>query len=103
MSYRFIFLTLAQIDALLKSVQSRGGGLIQSARRQGTIFAEIFGLVFIRSFDQAERVTGAMQARGYSGQYRALSPVPAIRMPEWIFLFAASVAVLYVLLSGKLW
>jgi len=103
MSYRFIFLLLNLITALLKSVTSRGGGLIQSARRQGTIFAEIFGLVFIRSFDQAERVTGAMQARGYSGQYRALTPVPAIRMPEWLFLLCAAIAVLYVLLTGKIW
>lgn len=103
MSYRFIFLTLALITALLKSFKSRGGGLIQSSRRQGTIFAEVFGLVFIRSFDQAERVTGAMQARGYSGKYRALTPVPAIRIPEWIFLFGVSVAVLYVVLTGKIW
>jgi cobalt/nickel transport system permease protein len=103
MSYRFIFLTLSLLTALLKSVQSRGGGLIQSARKQGTIFAEIFGLVFIRSFDQAERVNGAMRARGYSGQYRALTPVPAIRMPEWIFLLCAGVAVLYVVVTGKIW
>jgi cobalt/nickel transport system permease protein len=103
MSYRFIFLMLSLVEALLKSFKSRGGGLIQSARQQGTIFAEIFGLVFIRSFDQAERVTGAMQARGYSGQYRALTPVPSIRIPEWIFLVCAGVAVLYVMLTGKIW
>jgi len=76
MAYRFLFLTLAMTGAMLKAVQSRGGGIIRSVRMQGTLFAEIFALVFIRSFERAERVQRAMTARGYHGTYVAGSDVP---------------------------
>jgi cobalt/nickel transport system permease protein len=56
MAYRFLFLTLAMTGAMLKAVQSRGGGIIRSIRMQGKLFAGIFALVFIRSFERAERV-----------------------------------------------
>ena len=57
-------------------MRSRGGGIIHSIRVQGRIFAEVFALVFIRSFDRAERVHQAMIARGYSGKYEAGTEIP---------------------------
>jgi cobalt/nickel transport system permease protein len=76
MAYRFLFLTLAMTGAMLKAVQSRGGGIIRSIRMQGRIFAEVFALIFIRSFERAERVHKAMIARGYHGAYVAGTEVP---------------------------
>jgi len=76
MAYRFVFLTLAMTGSMLKAVRSRGGGLARSIRMQGRIFAEVFALVFIRSFERAERVHKAMIARGYHGSYGARTAIP---------------------------
>jgi cobalt/nickel transport system permease protein len=76
LAYRFLFLTLSMMGAIFKAVRSRGGGIIHSIRVQGRIFAEVFALVFIRSFDRAERVHQAMLARGYNGKYEAGTDIP---------------------------
>jgi cobalt/nickel transport system permease protein len=76
MAYRFLFLTLSMTGAIFKAVRSRGGGIIHSMRVQGRIFAEVFALVFIRSFDRAERVHQAMIARGYNGKFEAATKIP---------------------------
>ena len=68
---------------MLQAFLSRGGGLIRSIRVQGKLFAEIAGLVFIRSFERAERVHKAMIARGYHGagadSARTRIPSPGVR------------------------
>jgi cobalt/nickel transport system permease protein len=82
MAYRFLFLTLAMTGSMLKAVRSRGGGLIHSIMIQGKLFAEVFALVFIRSFERAERVQKAMLSRGYSGALSSVIEVPAPRLAE---------------------
>ena len=76
LAYRFLFLTLSMTGAIFKAVRSRGGGIIHSIRIQGRIFAEVFALIFIRSFDRAERVHLAMISRGYNGKYEAGTEIP---------------------------
>jgi cobalt/nickel transport system permease protein len=76
MAYRFLFLTLAMTASLLKSVRSRGGGLVHSLRVQGRLLAGVFALVFIRSFERGERVHKAMTARGFTGSYPLSGEVP---------------------------
>jgi cobalt/nickel transport system permease protein len=93
MAYRFLFLTLAMTAALLKSVRSRGGGLIHSLRMQGRLFAGIFALVFIRSFEQGERVHKAMVSRGFSGTYTVSEPVPRPAMIEYAVICVMGIAV----------
>jgi cobalt/nickel transport system permease protein len=93
MAYRFLFLTLAMTGSMLKAVRSRGGGLIHSIKVQGTLFAEVFALVFIRSFERAERVHKAMLSRGYSGSLAALTEVPRPRPAELGFLSLFATAV----------
>jgi cobalt/nickel transport system permease protein len=86
MAYRFLFLTLAMTASILKAVRSRGGGLIQSVRVQGRLFADIFALVFIRSFERSERVHKAMAARGFSGSYGTAVEIPALRVYEYVLI-----------------
>jgi cobalt/nickel transport system permease protein len=100
MSYRFLFLTLQTIDALLKSIGARGGGLVRSMRRQGKMFAEVFALVFIRSYDRADRVTKAMESRGFAHKYMALTPLPPVRAADAIFLVIAGSVVVFVTVTG---
>jgi cobalt/nickel transport system permease protein len=74
------------IGSMLKAIRSRGGGLVHSMRRQTGMFAEVFALVFIRSFDRAERVRKAMDARGYSGEYSTTTEVPKPGIGEYAFI-----------------
>ena len=96
MTYRFLFLTLAMIGSILKAVRSRGGGLIHSIHMQGRLFAEIFALVFIRSFERSERVHKAMIARGFSGSYGTAAEVPGLRMSEYLLVGVSAALVLAV-------
>ena len=98
LAYRFLFLTLSMAGAIIKAVRSRGGGIIRSARLQGQVFAEVFGLVFIRSFEQAERVQKAMTARGYNGTYRAVTDIPRPGIAECAVLCAAGLAIICIAL-----
>ncbi len=86
MAYRFLFLTLKMTSSILKAVRSRGGGLIHSIRMQGRLFAEIFAMVFIRSFERSERVHKAMVSRGFSGSYGTAVEVPALRVYEYVLI-----------------
>jgi cobalt/nickel transport system permease protein len=102
MSYRFIFITLNMIDTMLKALHSRGGGLIKSVRMQAGMFAEVFALTIIRSFDRAERINKAMEARGFSGKYIAATKVPAVGIPEYVLMLAATALSAYLLWFVKL-
>jgi cobalt/nickel transport system permease protein len=96
MAYRFLFVTLAMTGSMLKAIRSRGGGLIRSIRVQGKLFAEVAGLIFIRSFERAERVNKAMIARGYhgSGSYSARTKIPSPRLAEYGILAVAVFAII---------
>lgn len=98
LAYRFLFLTLAMAAAMLKAVRSRGGGIIRSLWVQGRLFASVFGLVFIRSFERAERVEKAMISRGYQGTYSAHMAVPAPCISEYGILCVG-----YILAAFSLW
>lgn len=97
MSYRFIFITLNMLDCMMKALTSRGGGLLKSALKQSKMFAELFALTMIRSYDRAERVNKAMEARGFSGKYVASTKVPGISVIECMVLLISTMLVLYLI------
>jgi cobalt/nickel transport system permease protein len=99
MTYRFLFLTLAMTASILKAVRSRGGGLIHSIYVQGRMFAEVFALVFIRSYERSERVHKAMIARGFSGSYGTVTTIPALRKSEYLLICAGAAVVLAIALT----
>jgi cobalt/nickel transport system permease protein len=98
MAYRFIFLTLAMTASLLKSIKSRGGGLMHSLRMQGRLFAGVFALIFIRSFERGERVNKAMISRGFSGSYPLSGEVPRPAPAEYGLLFVTGALVAFAVL-----
>lgn len=102
MSYRFLFITLSMIDTMLKALHSRGGGIIKSSMKQTGLFAEVFALTMIRSFDRAERVNKAMEARGFSGKFVAATRIPGIGIPDGAFIIAAVLVAAYLLVFVKL-
>ena len=97
LAYRFLFLTLAMAASLLKAVRSRGGGIIRSIWVQGRLFASIFALVFLRSFERAERVEKAMVARGYNGSFSAHTKIPVPGLAGYALICAGCSAVLLLL------
>jgi cobalt/nickel transport system permease protein len=102
MSYRFIFMTLKMVKSMLKALRSRGGGLLKSARRQSKMFAEVFALTIIRSYDRAERVNKAMEARGFNGKYVAATRISRISSGEYLTLFVAATLMIYLIWFIKL-
>ncbi|MCX9083679.1 MAG: cobalt ECF transporter T component CbiQ [Candidatus Methanoperedens sp.] len=102
MSYRFIFMTLKMIESMIKALRSRGGGLLKSARRQGKMFAEVFALTMIRSYDRAERVNKAMEARGFNGKYVAATRIPPIGQVEYLTMLVAAGMMIYLVWLAKL-
>jgi cobalt/nickel transport system permease protein len=98
MSYRFIFITLRMVDSMLKALRSRGGGLIKSTLRQGRMFAEVFALTLIRSYDKADRISKAMEARGFSGRYMAATRLPPVRPAEYVLMLASAALAAYLML-----
>ncbi|MEN6444338.1 MAG: cobalt ECF transporter T component CbiQ [Methanoregula sp.] len=104
MAYRFLFLTLAMTGQIIKAFRSRGGGVIASIRTQWRMFAGIFGLVFIRSFERAERVNKAMQARGFNGIYSTNATIPAPGFGGYAMLLFLSIFVVAIAIqSNNLW
>ncbi|MDD1684323.1 MAG: energy-coupling factor transporter transmembrane protein EcfT, partial [Methanoregula sp.] len=91
--YRFLFLTLSMTAAMLRAVRSRGGGLFRSLRMQGLLFAGVFALVFIRSFERGERVHKAMIARGFTGTYPLSGEVPRPAPAEYGLIVLAGILV----------
>jgi cobalt/nickel transport system permease protein len=104
MAYRFLFLTLAMTGQIIKAFRSRGGGVIASLKTQWRMLAEIFGLVFIRSFERAERVNKAMLARGFKGTYTTNATIPAPGFLGYVLLLSLCLFVVVIAIhSNNLW
>jgi cobalt/nickel transport system permease protein len=102
MSYRFIFITLNTVKSMIKALKSRGGGLLKSTRKQSKMFAEVFALTIIRSYDRADRVNKAMEARGFTGRYVAATKIPGIGPGEYFTMLLATVMMIYLIWFVKL-
>ena len=59
---------------------------MHSLQMQGRLFAGVFALVFIRSFEKGERVHKAMTARGFTGSYPLSGEVPRPALAECCLL-----------------
>jgi cobalt/nickel transport system permease protein len=105
MAYRFFFLTLEMMGSILKAFRSRGGTIVRGITKQGELFAGIVGLVFIRSFDRAERVEKAMMARGYHGSYASNARIPVPGAAEFgaMGLFIAAIAIASLVIPSGGW
>jgi len=101
-SYRFIFMTLKMVESMIKALRSRGGGILKSTGRQSKMFAEVFALTLIRSYDRADRVNKAMEARGFNGRYVAATRIPGIGFGEYFTMLVATTMAVYLIWFVKL-
>ena len=80
LSYRFNFETSDEVSNVVDAVHSRSGNLVRGVSKQTRLFAGIFGLSFIHAFERAERIAKAMEARGFTGQFKN---VERLRRPSY--------------------
>ncbi len=64
--YRYIELLIRELGAMRQAATSRNLALA-SGRRQRSVIGNMFGALFIRTYERGERVHQAMLARGYTG------------------------------------
>lgn len=76
LSYRFLFVTSDEVADLLDAMHARNGGLVKGVTRQSRLFAGIFGHAFIHAFERAERISKAMESRGFTGEFPATDRLP---------------------------
>lgn len=76
LSYRFMFETSDEFSDILDAMHSRSGSLARGVARQSKTYAGIFGLAFVHAFERAERISKAMEARGFTGDLRVSDRLP---------------------------
>jgi len=76
LSYRFLFVSVDEITDVLDAIHSRNGGVVKGFTRQSRLFAGVFGLAFVHAFERAERISKAMESRGFTGELPVTDGVP---------------------------
>jgi cobalt/nickel transport system permease protein len=71
-TYRYIFVLVDDYSGMSRSLSSRGFEKRTSLRTLTTL-AKVIGMLFIRSYERAERVYHAMASRGYSGKLETVT------------------------------
>jgi len=94
--YRYIFVLADEAMRMKRAWESRAFG--QEGLSAVRTIAGIIGVLFIRSYERAERVYGAMLARGFDGQVRTLKK---LRFGKNDFLFGSAILA-FILLSWAL-
>lgn len=96
--YRYVFVILDEAMRMKRAWESRGGGAKWWASFKA--MAQIVGVLFIRSYERAERVYQAMCSRGFDGRTRTINPL-RFGVPEAVFssLSAISIGGIWVLWS----
>jgi cobalt/nickel transport system permease protein len=96
LTYHFIFVFFETMDRILLAAWARGGSFTRGIRELGSLYAKIFAYGVIFSFDRAERVGKAMEARGFNG---SLHSFEEIRKPSFygVCILAISVVVLFLI------
>ncbi len=94
LTYHFIFVFFELMDRILVATWARGGSLTKGISNLGSLYARIFAYGVIFSFDKAERVGKAMEARGFKG---VLVSHEALRRPSVgdFLILAASAASIF--------
>lgn len=98
-TYRYIFVLTDEVMRMQRARDSRGGFETRpyggSRLWQIRTVGNMIGTLFIRSYERAERVYGAMAARGFDGQVRTLSQL-RFRQADLGFGIAFSAALLLI-------
>ncbi len=97
--YRYIFVLLDEAKRLMRARSLRYFG--SRYREQFRVVGYMVGVLFIRTFERAERIYSAMILRGFSGEMRSIK---RFRFSSLDFLFIAGIIVsLVFIVSGLIY
>jgi cobalt/nickel transport system permease protein len=100
LTHRFLYVTSDEVTDLLDAVHSKNGNMVRGILRQTRMFAGIFSHTFIHAFDRADRVSKAMESRGFTGDFPIVERVSVPRGRE-IAIIGAFAAVLAMALISR--
>jgi len=90
--YRYIFVVIDSAHHMLRARNTRRIRFL-GWKMELHVVGSMIGSLLVRSLDTAERISLAMQARGFSGRWHTLSDA-RIGLGDWMF---AALAVMYML------
>jgi cobalt/nickel transport system permease protein len=81
LTYRFTFVMIETLENLVNATQSRGGSLLRDFWGNRRQYGRVFGMTFLTAVERSERMTKAMESRGYDGDLTLYSRVkrPPVR------------------------
>jgi len=100
LTYRFLFVTSDELTSVLDTLHSRNGNLVRGITRQTKLFAGIFGHAFIHAFERAERISKAMESRGFDGGFPITERVSR-PSASGIAAISVSIAILAVAVANR--
>ncbi len=89
--YRYIAVLAEEFSSMQRAARSRN--LLSSRSRQRTVVGNMFGSLFIRTYERGERVHQAMLARGYEGLPR-MADVPQTKQRDSVAITTATLLAL---------
>jgi cobalt/nickel transport system permease protein len=87
--YRYLFLLIDSAHHVIRARAARAVGRV-GFKNEMKVAAAMLGSLFVRSIDTAERISDAMQARGFDGNWRTIGRL-RIRGRDWIFAAVCAV------------
>jgi cobalt/nickel transport system permease protein len=106
LTYRFLFVTTDEMTNILDTVHSRNGHLARGVFRQTRMFAGIFTHAFVHAFERGERISKAMEARGFTGAFPVSEGIPKPRPAEGALTGAFAIVLVIMVISryhGQIW
>lgn len=86
LTFRFVFVVFEVLETALLAAWARGGSLRRGITSAGSLYAKIFAVGVVYSFDKAERIGKAMEARGFSGELRSYEKLRSPSALGWTIL-----------------
>lgn len=95
--YRYLFLLADERRRLAQAQTCRSAGSLTVPRLD--FYSKQLGVLFLRAYDRSARVHGAMEVRGFEGDFGSVD-LPAPGLLDWVFFLAVALAFWAVRLRG---
>lgn len=102
LTYRFLFVASDELTNILDTIHSRNGSLVKGITRQTRMFGGIFSHAFIHAFDRAERISKAMESRGFDGNFPVAERVPRPGAASFVAVSLLTVALVVAIIDRYL-
>ena len=93
--YRYFFVLIDELMRMFRAAKSRSPKKFKPIR----FFGNIIGVLFVRTYDRAERIYQAMISRGFDGEIHTLNELSLRDSDKGFLLVSAGVLIIIVLLT----